>query len=181
MLIVVAGSIIGYSANAAFSAPTPPTPQSNGGALWPTPSGGVFTCDWIAAHPAAAIHWRVSCDPAGPPEPVGSTSNVGGGVTPFATGCQTIPSPSTYAGVGVYAWTTYEYATTWNWSVYTNPDQSLVGYHWYLQHTVWSNEANGQSSTKYQSDINFPGNAYRWGAYNDNFLNYAQQYVVCYS
>jgi len=149
------------------------------GAPWLQPADGIFTCSWIDAHPAAAIHWRVSCDAAGPPEPNDTTtaSSSQSGVMPLATGCQWIPDEYHYVSIGVYAWTAYEYANEWSWNAYTNPPGGILWYHWYLQKTDGTNYAN-DATTSSSGSIYPPANTYRWGAQNTN--GNPTQWWVCY-
>jgi hypothetical protein len=157
------------SANAAVSQATAP---------WLAPDNQVFTCDWIAQHPAAAAHWLVSCDPAGPPPSAVAVASAApsGGVGILANSCQWSPGGNQYASTNVFAWTTYEYATNWDWFVHTNPANQPLAFHWYLQKTGGVGYLNGTESPP--SSITVPGQPYRWGAMNEGY--YPTAWDVCY-
>lgn len=141
---------------------------------WPFPSTGVFTCGWIAANPAAAAHWRVSCDPAGPPASAsGNAVQSAAGVMPFANGCQWLPSFNGYIGPGVFTWSAYEYSNYWSWSL-----DDTLSYTWYVQKTDGTNYTHGTDPGGITS-VGVPANVYRWGAQNTS--SSSEQFYVCYS
>lgn len=167
---------------ASATAAIPAAAANVSGAPWLQPADGVFTCDWIAAHPAAASHWLVSCgdvsaNAASTTDP--TSASINGGVTPFTTGCQWIPSSTTYIGMGVYAWTSYVTAGNWDWTGSTNPAGGPYLYHWYLQKADGSNYAQHADTTVGSGSIGAPSASYRWGAQNE--WNPAVHWQVCYS
>jgi hypothetical protein len=129
-----------------------------------TPVPHVITCAWIAQHQAQAAVLGVSCD--GNPGP----SQV---ITPFASGCQRVPS-SGEIGTNVYASSTVEYANTWSWGSEISPHGP---YYWYLKHTDGSNQAYGYSSGS-DGGVGVPGNDYYWEVQNK--ASYPQYFEVCY-
>lgn len=174
VVVVIIGIMSAVAASAAAAAPA-----ASAGASWPQPADGVFTCNWIATHPAAAAHWNVGC--TGLPSSSPDTSVTGaapeGSVRPFANGCQWIPSATTYIGSNVYTWTTYEYANSWSWNLYTT-DGYWAYYHWYLQKTDGTNYLNTNTSSM-SGSVGVPANNYRWGAQNTSLSSY-EQFLVCY-
>ena len=76
----------------------------------PSPPGGVFTCEWIAAHPVGAAKARVTCDLA--TFLAAATPAVSQPVLPFSQGCASVPSSGS-VGQGVFAWSSYQYSTFW--------------------------------------------------------------------
>jgi hypothetical protein len=137
------------------------------------PPGGVYTCRWIAANPAAAAAAQVSCGVSSPAATTSSVSPLAPGAQPFAIGCQRVPGSGS-VGQGVFAWSAFEYAGSWSWSVYGNP-QVISPYTWYLQKTNGTNYAHGSNN----GSIGVPANVYRWGAQNNGPVLMAWQ--VCYS
>lgn len=150
--------------SAAFLAATPAGAATS-------PPNGVYTCSWIAANPAAAAEARVGCgDLASTPTRVSEPS-----ASPLAQGCQNVPASGS-VGKGVFAWSTYEYATSWAWS--TNLG-GTVNYTWYIQQTTGVNYTHGDVFDNHLYQIGVPGNVYRWGAQNHSTS--AQSWHVCYS
>lgn len=152
-------------------------PSSVASATTSGPPNGVYTCEWIAAHPAAAAQAQVTCDPVAlPSTPFGPT------VTPSASsrsmmlmdeGCQYLPTSGS-VGQGVFAWTSYKYTTRWSWFGNNTP----ASYTWYLQ------TSGGTYAWAFVSDanvhgVNAPANIYRWGAQNHSST--AQYWYVCWS
>lgn len=90
-----------------------------------SPPGGVFTCEWIAAHPAAAAAARVTCDPA--TFFAATATAISAPATPLSQGCASVPS-SGNVGQGVFAWSSYEYSTFWGWYAFNSP----ADYTWYV-------------------------------------------------
>lgn len=167
----------------AVSALASPPPIAT--APWVTPPLNVFTCDWIAAHPTAADHWMVSCSDVPPPS-VGDASVMSAGSSiastralasrltfrPLANGCQNLPYTGGKVSTNVYAWSTYEYATAWQFGW---PAGSAL--HWYLQKTDGTNYLNGDETSTTQVQV--PGQIYRWGAQNQGYDPIG--FWVCYS
>jgi hypothetical protein len=171
--LLVAAAFAAFALPAAAAVPA--------GAPWLQPASGVFTCEWIAAHPAAAAHWLVGC---GDTPVVASaiatpmTPLAPGGFSTQATLCQWIPSATTYVGNGVFTWTTYEYATSWKWTGSTLPSGGTYYYHWYLQTSGNVTYAHDQT-TFGSGSVGGPGQPYRWGAQNQ-WVD-AVHWQVCYS
>ncbi len=150
---------------------------ATGSAVSALPPNGVYTCSWIAAHPAAAAQARVTCDPSGALAASGAMPAGSAVATPDsidASGCQTIPSPTTRVGKGVWAWTLYEYAGSWAWISNYSP----AWYTWYLQKTDGTNYAHGEILDAGYHSLGVASNVYRWGAQNHSST--AEQWYVCY-
>lgn len=164
---VVTSVLVGTLVAAGTAAADPPA-----GTL--KPPQGIFTCSWIAAHPAAAAAWNVSCSPVAPSGSPTVTSSTGSSIQPIplANGCQTIPGVGQYVGKGVYAWTTYEYANEWGWT----PHYSGVLFTWYLQKT--GNVTYAWNTGDSAGNINVPATNYRWGAQNND--PQPNNWNVCY-
>lgn len=130
---LAASVLLGTVAMATFSAQ-----QAAGSAL---PPNGVYTCDWIAGHPAAAAQAQVSCDPsvffgavsapmpiAGPPAMMLASPN-----TIDSSDCWNIPEGGGSVGPGVYAWSSWEYANWWTWVANNAWPDGPIDYTWYIQ------------------------------------------------
>lgn len=138
----------------------------------PSPPGGVFTCEWIAAHPVSAAKARVTCDlatflAAAPPA-------ISGTVLPFSQGCASVPSSGS-VGQGVFAWSSYQYSTFWGWYAFSSP----ANYTWYVQTSGGSTQAWGNVTDPNNHNVGVPGNIYRWGAQNHSGT--AQSWYVCWN
>jgi hypothetical protein len=153
---------------------------TTGGHAAALPPNGVYTCSWIAAHPAAAAQARVSCDPSGGAAPsLGALpASSADATTPNvieANGCQYVPSSTGRIGQGVWGWTSYEYAGSWGWTGFYSP----AYYTWYLQKTDGTNYAHGEILDAGYHSVGIASNVYRWGAQNHSST--AQQWYVCYT
>lgn len=144
-----------------------------------SPPNGIYTCAWIAAHPAAAAQARVTCDPsvfnAAQAGALASPTAPAGPDTIDANGCQPVPNGGGRVGKGVFAWSTYEYANQWVWSANYGP----AYYTWYLKKTDNTTYAYGLNSDTNTHDIGVPANIYRWGAQNHSAT--AQAWYVCWN
>jgi hypothetical protein len=152
---------------------------AHGAAEATLPPNGVYTCAWIAAHPAAAAQAHVTCDPSGGPASASGALPAAGSVpttpdTIDANGCQYVPGPTTRVGKGVWGWTTYEYASHWGWTANYGP----ADYTWYIQKTDGTNWVSGVVQDTGFHSINIASNVYRWGAQNHSST--AEQWYVCY-
>lgn len=139
------------------------------------PPNGVYTCDWIAAHPAAAAQAGVTCDPSIFFAAASARPAAGGPpITPLSQGCVYLPSSPTRAGQGVFAWSSYQYSTYWGWyGIYSPAD-----YTWYVQ-TSGGTYAYGNVYDTNSYYLGVPANIYRWGAQNHSST--AQQWFVCWN
>jgi hypothetical protein len=168
-LAVSALPVLAVTSSSAAGAALPP----NG-----VPPNGVYTCAWIAAHPAAAAQARVTCDPSGGPASASGSFGAGSVLTTpdviDANGCQYVPGPTTRVGKGVWGWTTYEYASHWGWAANYGP----ADYTWYIQKTDGTNWVSGIIQDTAFHSINIASNVYRWGAQNHSST--AEQWYVCY-
>jgi hypothetical protein len=107
------------------------------------PPNGVYTCGWIATHPAAAARARVTCDASvffsamrqSPPIAGSVVTALASPDTIDSTGCWDIPEDGSRISPGVYAWSSWEYANRWSWAAHYGPP---VDYTWYIQ-KVWAN------------------------------------------
>src|SRR5689334_15172084 len=110
---------IGVAAAAVFVAIVAPgNPSAGYASSTSLPPHGIYTCSWVASHPAAAADARVTCDPAvffsAQPNAAEAGTATGLGdlappALPDANGCQPVPNDGGRVGKGVYAWSTYEY------------------------------------------------------------------------
>lgn len=160
---------------AAFAAnPTAPRPYQAGDQVW-TSSAAVPAPGATVATPAGVS--TVTITPVRAYQ-VGdkvwtTNASVPAPTLPDASGCQRVPS-SGYIGTNVYASSTDEYATNWNWSA----SSSNEPFYWYIKHTDGSNQAYGYSSGGGGSDT-VPGNVYYWEVQNKG--SDPQAWNVCYS
>jgi hypothetical protein len=146
------------------------------------PPNGVYTCDWIASHPTAATLAGVSCNenmvnPGSTvsPEQVARATITHHGVSPFANGCQRVPSSGSIGG-GVYAETTFEYSNFWTW----NAPSRGENYYWYIKHTDGSNQTWGYAFGT-TGNAGVPANVYQWKVQNETGNDPQYWDSVCYS
>lgn len=144
-----------------------------------TPPNDVYTCDWIARHPAAAAAAQVTCDPNARP-PAGSSvfsSPIGASPASIeAQGCQWVPNGGAKVGQGVFAWSQFEYSNYWNYSVYAD---SSPNYTWYLQRPDGTNYTHGTVTDFSVHNVGVPANNYRWGAQNHSAV--PAHWYACYT
>ena len=144
------------------------------------PPNGVYTCEWIAAHPTEATLARVSCNP--------DMTNPGSSVSPadvaaadlanrsfrsgtmLGSGCPRVPS-SGAIGQGVFASTSPEYSSFWQW-----PAGSQHGYFtWYIKKN--SDDSTWDWGSQFDGDFKYTTpNIYYWKVQN-NYSN--AQYWDC--
>jgi hypothetical protein len=163
------------------------TASARGPASLSSPPNGVYTCAWIAAHPASAAQAQVTCDPSiffaalSPLAALAAPASAESLATPAsadsitADGCQPVPNGGGRVGQGVFAWSTYEYANQWTWVANYGP----AYYTWYLQKTDGSTYAYGPISDTSAHSLGVAANIYRWGA--QNHFETAQNWQVCYA
>lgn len=166
---MVLASVSAVSANSAVAAKHPSLPP-----------GGVYTCDWIAAHPSEAALARVSCDPAVFMAALSEAQSRDASVTSApmgvqSTGCQWLPSQFGSVGQGVFAWSTYQYSTHWSWRGLFSP----ANYTWYLQVGGSTYTYGTVTDTNTYGPLGVPANIYRWGAQNHSGT--AQRWDVCWN
>lgn len=134
------------------------------------PPNGVFTCSWIAAHPAAATAFAVSCSP--------DMQNAGADPATVATiqgqiaralgrslasqGDVRVPAAGAISH-GVYAATSAQYSVRWGW---TDASQSETFY-WYVKRNDDSIRDSGFSLGGGGGTTNLGANNYHWQVYND--------------
>jgi len=94
-------------------------------------------------------------------------------ITPYAIGCQRVPS-SGYIGQGVFAQTTQEYASSWQWG----DASSALAFTWYVKKTDGTTQTWGSSSGSGGS-ATVPANIYYWQVQNNGST--PQAWNVCYS
>jgi hypothetical protein len=147
------------------------------------PPNGIYTCDWIAAHPAAAAQAQVTCDAsvffAGlsgqtTAPTTSSASTPSSPDTIDANGCQNVPNGGGRVGKGVWAWSLYEYSNQWSWYGRYSPSW----YTFYIQKTDGTNYVYGPITDTSTHSIGIGANVYRWGAQNHS--DTAQNWYVCY-
>ncbi len=78
-------------------------------------------------------------------------------------------------GQGVFAWSTYQYSTSWGWYGLYSP----ANYTWYLQKSGEVTYAWGNVDNTNIHSLGVPANIYRWGAQNHSSV--AQQWLVCWN
>jgi hypothetical protein len=135
------------------------------------PPNGVYTCAWIAAHPAEAAQARVTCDPS-----VFSTAMSSPLDTIDSNGCWDVPDYPNRISPGVYAWSAWEYSNQWSWYPHWGPP---VDYTYYIQKP-------GPTTVLYQRFTDTGAhsiglgayNTYRWGAQNHTYPS--QSWYVCH-
>jgi hypothetical protein len=170
--LVICALIVGAVASPSRAASTRPDVSVS-------PPDGIYTCSWIAGHPAAALAAGVTCDPltfftqmAAPvtaPQPVT--------VTPDATGCHALPADGSRVGYGVYAWSAYEYSNWWQWNAQYGP----ANYEWYIQDTSGQNVLFHHEYDTAVHQRNTPGAAnWRWGGHNVS-RDTAENWWICYA
>lgn len=146
------------------------------------PPHGIYTCDWIAAHPAEAAQARVTCDAsvffAGLSSqgttPAGTASVPNTPDTIDANGCQHVPNGGGRVGKGVFAWSTYEYSNQWAFNGFYSPSY----YTFYIQRTDGTNAVYGPITDTQVHSLGLGANVYRWGAQNHS--DTAQNWYACY-
>lgn len=148
------------------------------------PPDGVWTCEWIAAHPVDAARAQVSCvtpvssmalvtpTVLSSPQPASAASSA----AVAAQGCEQIPLDGTRVGRGVFAWGQYWNATHWGFGAQWSPP---VDYTWYVQRIDGVNVMNGYvTSLGWYTTPNVGLTAYRWGAQNHGSL--PQSWQECF-
>jgi len=168
-ILVAALSSFGLVAAAAGHA-------ASGGHL---PPGGVYTCAWIAGHPADAAAASVSCDSQPPPiVPDGSGTSLArrNSLLPDSMEvCGSLPAGGGKVGKGVWAWTPeYHYSNYWDIGIAT----AAPYYTWYIQKVDGTNVYN-QTVTDSAIHSHFlASNYYRGGAQNHSST--AANCGICY-
>ena len=164
---VIAFSITALVMVAVLSAGKVSRAQAGGsGAL---PPNGVYTCDWIATHPAAAVRAGVTCSPIPPPvvsdalvTPVDPSAAGRSGVHALSTTCYSLPAVGA-VGKGVFAWSSgYPYTSYWDINVETSPPD----YTWYIQNAGGTNVYNEHVLDLGVHSKTLGYNYYRLGAQN---------------
>lgn len=140
------------------------------------PPNGVWTCRYIAAHPAQAAAASVSCDPRGP---VRARARARAprvlAFTPLTalSPCARVPASGAVSR-GVYAWGNFQYFNYFSYS------PAVLEYFTYYVQKM--NGTNVQWGTDYQTNshpVSVGSNYYRWGAQNNG--DYVQSWVWCWS
>ncbi len=163
------------AAAAIAASPAPPRPYQAGDQVW-TSSAAVPApgATFFATPPGVGMVTVTPVKPYQPGDKVWTTNaSVPKPASPDASGCQRVPS-SGYIGTNVYASTTDEYATNWQWSASSSGEP----FYWYIKHTDGSNQDYGYSSGGAGSDT-VAGNIYYWEVQNKGAD--AQAWNVCYS
>jgi hypothetical protein len=138
------------------------------------PPGGVWTCAYIAAHPAEAAAALVSCDARGPVTVPGVTPAVTSSVNAAATPCARVPA-SGDVSQGVFAWMqSYPY---FNYFSYSPSVTQLFTY--YVQKQNGQNVQSGQDTQTNSHPVSVGANYYRLGAQNNAPV--FQHWVFCWS
>jgi hypothetical protein len=150
------------------------SPTATGALRLTSPPNGVYTCSWIASHPAAAAAARVTCDPT-VFFAATSSSATETPVTPMNTDCQPVPNGGGRVGKGVFAWSTYQYAHIWQIKGNYSPSY----YTWYVQKTNGVNYVYNVEFDTATHTVGVPNNIYRMGAQNHSET--AQNWNVCYT
>jgi hypothetical protein len=125
------------------------------------PPNGVYTCDWIAVHPAEALQARVTCDPA---VIAGTTAlpvaPLNGLVQPMTV--STDVPVGARVGQGVFAWGNggYTYYYTYN-GKYSPADFTR-----YVKDDYGVNHYPQRDYDTSLHTVSFPSGFYYWGAQN---------------
>jgi hypothetical protein len=136
------------------------------------PPHGVWTCGYIAAHPAQAAAASVSCSARGPVRARGHRVLAFMPMTALSP-CARVPA-SGAVGQGVFAWGNFQYYNYFSYS------PAVIEYFTY--YVQKQDGTNVQWGTDYQTNshaVNVGANYYRWGAQNN--AAYAQSWVWCWS
>jgi hypothetical protein len=143
------------------------------------PPGGVYTCAWIAAHPAEAAAASVSCSPQAPPVIPDASETTSIRLNPLLPDsteyCGTIPAGGGKVGKGVWAWTPeYHYSNYWDIAALTaNPY-----YTWYIQKVDGTNVYNQTVTDSAIHSHSLASNNYRGGAQNHSTT--AANWSICH-
>lgn len=158
LLVVAAAIAVGVLVPHAAAGPAASVAAS---APPPMPPNGVYTCDWIAAHPSAALQARVTCDPAviagAKALPIPPQGDV---MQPMLT--STDVPVGARVGQGVFAWSDggytnyYEYYGKYSPADYTRYVKDEYGVNHYPQEE-WDTSNHR---------VSFPTGFYFWGAQN---------------
>jgi hypothetical protein len=136
------------------------------------PPNGVWTCRYIAAHPAQAAAASVSCSPRGPARARATRVLAFMPMTALSP-CARVPV-SGAVGRGVYAWGNFQYFNYFSYS------PAVIEYFtWYVQKHDGTNVQWGSDYQTNSHPVNVGSNYYRWGAQNNG--DYAQSWVWCWS
>jgi hypothetical protein len=148
------------------------------------PPNGVYTCSWIATHPAESLVARVTCDPtvfalATAPDAVATLTTgvpgpTSGGVRPYSSACTYIPNVGNI-GQGVFGWSGYEYTNNFDFT----PTYTPVTYTYYVQKSGGVAYTSGNEYDQYTHSVGLPTNIYRWGVQNRS--SQANNWYLCYS
>jgi hypothetical protein len=132
---------------------------SGGGHVPSGPPNNVWTCGYIATHPAEAAAALVSCDASGPVTVPGVVATP----TPFSalSSCARIPASGNISQ-GVFAWSSYLY---FNYFSYSPAVVQL--FTWYVQKQDGTNVQWGQDTQTNDHAVTVGANNYRWGAQNN--------------
>lgn len=163
LLAIASVVTVSIAASAATAASQPASPPK-----------GIYTCDWIASHPAAAAAARVTCDPALFFAAM-SSDVTEAPVSLMATGCEDIPGRGNRVGQGVWAWSEYKYARVWQ----IKGNYSPADYTWYLKKTDNTTQVWDHVTDTSTQSVGVPTNIYRMGAQNHSGT--PQNWKVCYS
>src|SRR4051812_38759046 len=104
------------------------------------PPNGVYTCNWITLHPAAAAQAQVTCDPAAFSVTMSAPAPIAGPSVAIlaspdiieSTDCWNIPEGGGSVSPGVFAWSSFEYSNWWTWNA-NNAPNGPIDYTWYIQ------------------------------------------------
>jgi hypothetical protein len=145
------------SAALAARGPAAKRPPSGG------PPGGVWTCDYIAAHPTDAAAALVSCDGRNPGG-AGTTASPLAPSSPDFTDvppCKYVPLGGGKVGQGVFAWSDLHYMNYFSYA----PDV-VESFTWYVQKQDGTNIQSGNDDV---ANSHYTPNGYNyfyWGAQN---------------
>lgn len=152
-------ALVCSSAALAAGGPAAKRPPSGG------PPGGVWTCDYIAAHQAEASAALVSCNgtvPAGATAPSSSPLGPTSGDYLDVPPCKYVPLGGGKVGTGVYAWSDLHYLNQFSYA----PDV-VEWFHWWLEKQDGTAVLQGDDNVA-NTHTNPGGyNYFYWGARND--------------
>jgi hypothetical protein len=157
-------------------------PSTAVGARKSGPPTGVWTCGYIASHPAEAAAAQVSCDGRGPTAAPGMnpSSSTDTGLAPTGADyldvppCKYVPLGGGYVSQGVFAWSDLHYFNYFSYS-----PAVVESFTYYIQKMDGTNVQHGDDSVTNSHYVTVGYNYYYWGAQNHG--TQVQRWYFCWS
>jgi hypothetical protein len=168
--VLAIAALVCTGAALAAGGPAAKRPPSGG------PPGNVWTCDYIAAHPAEAAAALVSCDGS---VPAGATSTASSPLAPTTLDtadvapCKYVPLGGGYVSPGVYAWSDLDYM-----NLYSYAPQTIQWFHYWVQKTDGTTIQQGDDNVANEHYTPGGYNYLYWGARNDGYT--VQRWNYCW-